>query len=193
MSFVALHPFQTKRMKGILFNDRFLLTDLVISGQMTQIRQIVPLEDVKSKDDFSKCLTFRVGDVLAVMQSYETIVKQRHLDADYVNTYLKQSEGWKHKDSAKEELMPNQIIIKQIRLEKLGDISNDDCLKEGIRKNRWGNFYFDSTENQDFIFCTPKQAYISRFEKMSDSTDWKTMENSLTAIYEFGLVDKRLM
>ena len=58
--------------------------------------------------------------------------------------------------------MPHQIKITNIRIERLQDISDEDCIKEGIQKgdfiNTWNTYYFDGCNK---VFKTPKEAFAS--------------------------------
>lgn len=67
-------------MKKIMFNDRYGLTEAVLSGRKTMTRRIVPqstidkyalLEDPTIIDD----ARYNVGEVVAVAMSYKNIVE----------------------------------------------------------------------------------------------------------------------
>ena len=79
---------------------------------------------------------YRVGEVVAVAQSYR--------DCGGVNEYgvpmweiISQrvggtNAGWDNKMFVRGDLMPHKIRITNVRIQRLQDISDEDCLKEGI-------------------------------------------------------------
>ena len=94
------------------------------------------------------------------------------------------------------ELMPNQIRITNVRIERLQDISDADCLKEGIYAYYYGDekekrFYeippngysFDGT---DFHYPTPREAFAYLIDKVSDKGTWE--RNPYVWVYDFELV-----
>lgn len=59
-------------MKKIMFNDRYGLTQAVLSGKKTQTRRIVPNgTPLGSWKDIEKKSKYKVGEVVVVAQSYE--------------------------------------------------------------------------------------------------------------------------
>lgn len=75
-------------------------------------------------------------DEVAIAQSYSSIVEQDP-DNDYGNYYIKQfkyTPAWTNKMFAKANLMPHRIRITGIRVERLQDITEEDCLREGIQE-----------------------------------------------------------
>ena len=93
---------------------------------------------------------YRVGEVVAVAQSYQQISEnlfgndeQWRLGFQYgvMDAHSKDFrdiKGWTNKMYVKGELMPHQILITDIKAERLQDISNEDCLKEGVYKDEDG-------------------------------------------------------
>lgn len=156
-------------MKKAYFNDEFNQTQAVINGTKMQFRQIVPQkalaewEDIDDGDEYSRSVycdeydtkmrnsllkyaPFKVGEVVAIAQSYFDIktsansyrppIWEGYKDwHDYVNRLPDYDcAGLHNKMFVKAELMPNKIEITNIRVERLQDISNADCLAEGILK-----------------------------------------------------------
>ena len=151
-------------MKKIMFNDRYGLTDAVLTGRKTMTRRIIPLCEndlnfLKVADRgewlFSSrtCLdgaypAYNVGDELAVAQSYsnlrEVLAKRnfKRTDALYDKFYraMQMGEaydgmpGWNNKMFVCAEYMPHRIRITDIKAERLQDISEEDAMREGIFK-----------------------------------------------------------
>ena len=88
----------------------------------------------------------------------------------------------------KAELMPHQIRITGIKCERLQDISEEDCMKEGIL----GDVEYDKYEVYGLFFFsydgfdTPREAFASLIDKVSGRGTWK--RNPWVVAYEFELV-----
>lgn len=103
--------------------------------------------------------------------------------------------GWKNKMFVKAELMPHHIKIKSVRVERLQDISNEDCLREGVRLWEdadpeyklypFGKLY-EITGRWDG-YKSPREAFAALIDKVSGSGTWDS--NPLVWVYEFELVD----
>ena len=92
--------------------------------------------------------------------------------------------------------MPHQICITDVRVERLQDISDEDCLKEGI----YAYYYGDEKEKRfyeippngysfDGIDChypTPREAFANLINKVSRKDVWN--ENPYVFVYDFELV-----
>ena len=133
-----------------MFNDRFGLTDAVLQGRKTMTRRIVG--DRMTEDDIrayfkgytelaDKAAPYKVGEVVAVAQSYKSIHEEM-MNGDYGNSrydafrcaMVAGTKGWDNKMFVKADLMPYQIRITDIKVEHLQDISEEDAIKEGVFK-----------------------------------------------------------
>ena len=199
-------------MKKIMFNDRYGLTQAVIEGRKTMTRRIIPREfftlqwDVSGEKDLvfenadgdmidirrSRYTKYKVGEVVAVAQSYEKIYHQEGLETmDMLVAGLRSSPGWRNKLFVKAELMPHRIRITGVRCERLQSISNADCLKEGIRHSfsesvgleKYG--YIDD-RGTGLWFDTPRIAFASLIDNVSGRGTWDL--NPWVVVYEFELV-----
>lgn len=111
-----------------------------------------------------------------------------------------QSTGWYNKMFVAADLMPHQIKITDVRVERLQDITEDDCLKEGIRKAIIG-YYVDGLMVRDWkkeshretesgnikLFPTPKLAYASLINKICGNGIWE--RNPWVEAYTFTTED----
>ena len=141
---------------------------------------------------------YKVGEIVAVAQRYSTIAAG-HPDVD---TFLLQVAkahkisiesvhelaGWNNKMFTKAELMPHQIRITGIRCERLQDISDADCLREGIRYiPKICKFYFEDVRREaGFYFDNHREAFASLIDKVSGRGTWAS--NPWVIVYEFELV-----
>lgn len=207
-------------MQKIMFNDFFGLTEAVLSGRKTQTRRIayefgyrvdkckiwgnnITYMDGKMQvlDEFPNP-RYKVGEVVAVAQSYKQIVEQQS-DAEKVldlykvgKKYLTMEEmgaGWTNKMFVRADLMPNHICITGVRAERLQDISDEDCLAEGVRmidsdpESPIYDVYFYENDERVFMFDSPKDAYAALIDRVWGKGKWQS--NPLVFIYEFELVD----
>lgn len=131
-----------------------------------------------------------VGDVVAVAQSYRDVCASGfEPNAAILRLFEDQRlASWSNKMFVKAELMPHQIRITGIKCERLYDISEEDCMKEGIL----GDVEYDKYEvyglfgNSDDGFDTPREAFASLIDKVSGRGTWK--RNPWVVAYEFELV-----
>lgn len=90
----------------------------------------------------------------------------------------------------KADLMPHHIRITDIRVERLQDISDEDCLKEGIwRDDNVGlegtTYWYHGLSNSSFR--TPQEAYASLINRISCKGTWES--NPYVFVYDFRLID----
>lgn len=143
---------------------------------------------------------YKVGEVVAVAQRYLTIAAG-HPDVD---TFLLQVAkahkisiesvqdlaGWNNKLFVKAELMPHRIRITGIKCERLQDISDEDCIKEGLEwQHRANMFYVNpniTNNSREWLGGTPREAFASLIDKVSGRGTWGL--NPWVVVYEFELV-----
>ena len=175
-------------MKKIMFNDKYLLTQAVLRGEKTQTRRIVkdgtPLGDF---EETMKHAPYKVGEVVAVAQCYLDIGSPQFDKFGY------DVPGNTNKMYVKAELMPHKIKITNVRIERLQDISDEDCLREGIShyipasyQNTKGGFGFQSFKGGLFLFDTAREAFAALIDKVSGKGAWES--NPLCVVYDFELV-----
>lgn len=104
---------------------------------------------------------------------------------------LKYDPGMSNKMYVRADLMPHQIRITGIRCERLQDISDAECMKEGVRvefaKNgRLMYYYFDIKRWREVWFDTPREAFSALIDKVSGRGTWD--RNPWVVAYEFELV-----
>jgi hypothetical protein len=137
---------------------------------------------------------YEVGEVVAVAQSYNEATREfPHLATTLVGHDILGSElGCTNKMFVRADLMPHQIRITGIRCERLQDISDDDCFREGISES-----WYESTDTTTYGFAdekkgtavefdTPRQAFAALIDKVSGRGTWKS--NPWVVVYEFELV-----
>ena len=136
---------------------------------------------------------YKVGEVVAVAQSYrdcgginEEGVPMWKIISQKVGST---NAGWNNKRFVVSSLMPHQIRITDVRVERLQDISDDDCLKEGVIKWDAGQkdipfFCYPNSAKCDYD--TPQEAFAHLINKVSRKDVWSL--NPYVFVYDFELV-----
>lgn len=142
---------------------------------------------------------YEVGEVVAVAQSYEAA----GFDPGYCiegGLFAQKHAGWHNKMFVKPALMSHRIRITGIKCERLQDISDEDCMKEGVVGGIIGYYvpgiqckdwskesYVDTEDGRTWkLFPTPRQAFAALIDKVSGRGTWKS--NPWVVVYEFELV-----
>lgn len=202
-------------MKKIMFDDRYGLTQAVLKGIKTVTRRIIPQDfftlnwDVRGNTlvyenadgEFidirdSKYCKYKVGEYVAIAQRYKDIAIMQ--DEMFGTLYYLVGEnrvtrdeieaGWNNKLFVKSDWMPHCIKITNIRVEKLQDISDEDCLREGIEERRdpylkeleYGIY---SGSKPILLKPTPRDAYAELIDKISGKGTWE--DNPWVFVSEF--------
>ena len=148
---------------------------------------------------------YKVGEVVAVAQSYCSIAEELENSnnatcaAHYEKNVQKASEyiswmehpGFNNKMFVAADMMIHRIRITDERVEKLQDISDEDCIKEGIQKMLTGCEYYqysfyDNDKGLWNNYRTPREAFARLINKVSRKDVWT--ENPYVFVYDFELV-----
>ena len=206
--------------KKIMFNDKFCLTQAVLDGTKTMTRRILHgtlfwercpegmwtddeikawkkevdqrLIDYSMTDEWPQMKIFamkhcryKVGEVVAIAQSYNDIGKSLYDD------FCNEVAGNTNKMFVKADLMKHHIRITDVKVERLHDISENECLKEGIKLSNNGRFYFHQMVayklSVNKYFDTPREAFAYLIDKISGKGMWES--NPWVVAYSFELVD----
>ena len=191
-------------MKKIMFSDEYGLTQAVLEGRKTQTRRIGYTQNgfvvfdgedfrLKKLDNGQALLTlcnnefktahYKIGEEVAIAQRYSDIT-------DALRQELSQLPGWRNKMFVKADLMPHRIRITNIRIERLQDISDEDCIAEGIYPKANGRWYcYDVVRRMGVSYDPypdPREAYAALIDKISGKGTWES--NPWVFVYDFELV-----
>lgn len=212
-------------MKKIMFNDKFGLTEAVLNGKKTMTRRIIKCpktfrgepvagfnihrritdkkivgypcmyDENEREIEMGEILPkYRIGEIVAVAQCYHSFYND---ECD--PRMFPSGAGWLNKMFVKPDLMPHQIQITDIRIQKLRDISDEDVIKEGfslepINDNN-GSYAFHHEYVLTYLDkrglskqirdMSAKEAYSLLIDKIYPNLLW---ENPYVFIYEFKLV-----
>ena len=163
-----------------MFNDRYGLTDAVIEGRKIMTRRVVPwdlterwMEFVsdapsvggvyvhESEKDFyeREAPRYKIGEVVAVAQRCQDIFDYSNCVNPYAWEDDDKPSGWTNKMFTKAELMPHQIRITGIKCERLQDISDEDCFREGISES-----WYESTDTTTYGYADEKKGTAVEFD-----------------------------
>lgn len=191
-------------MKKIMFNDKYSLTQAVLDGRKTMTRRISKEQirnsvfwksGYESIHGYEIKPIYKISELVAIAQCYESLGMNPEIalnDRDGIGFYTKTkfAPGWKNKMFVRADLMPHHIRITDIKVERLQDISDEDCLKEGIFKWDAGqkDIPFYSFHNADIPdYNDPRDAFAELIDKVSGKGTWES--NPYVFVYEFELID----
>lgn len=178
-----------------MFNDKYGLTQAVLNGCKTMTRRII-----KSKTDAEGNIIFpapkyKIGEVIAIAQSYSTI--KNECGAEKIPSHISEnSPGYRNKMFVPAENMPHHIKITGIKRERLQDITDRDCMAEGVIE---GEYVSDVTRHIPCYLITwpfnaikqyfdsAKEAFACLIDKVSGKGTWES--NPYVYAYEFEVMD----
>ena len=210
-----------------MFKDKFGLTQAVLEGRKTQTRRVITYPKTFHGKDVcgyyvcrratDRAITevcmydeneifidegqilpkYKVGEVVAVAQSYKTLgYNYNALDISPKDFHISRgilgkSKGWNNKMFVRAEACKHQIRITNVHIERLQDISDEDCLKEGIQKMLTGCEYYqysfyDNDKGLWNNYKTPREAFAHLINKVSRKDVWS--QNPYVFVYDFELV-----
>lgn len=184
-------------------------------GTLDSLSEIEAFDQYFNVEEAGK-LSFNVGDVVAVAQRYSSILDELEDPKNFVCMEHWESAngkrahyasflhhpGFINKMFVNAEEMPHQIRIKRAWFEHLQDISNEDCLKEGVETMESYVVRADGTKkSMNYyrvpIFCesgrvltlsgsTPREVYAHLIDRISGKGTW--VSNPYVVAYEFELI-----
>lgn len=187
-------------MKKIMFSERYGLQQAVLDGTKTMTRRIVPEGTIRMgqmevgilggnlADRIKDHSLYLWHEEVAIAQAYQTLrwPSVPGIDWNAIVDEVTHAKGWKNKMFVKAKYMPYRIRITDIRVERLQDISEEDCLREGVEK--WIDCYIVSgiMENHgknNVCFDTPREAFAALIDRISGRGTWQL--NPWVFVYGF--------
>lgn len=199
-------------MNKIMFNDSFGLTKAVIAETKTMTRRIAydfrkhtshmvfrselfPSGNITYMDGKQQVIDelpkphYKVGEVVAVAQSYKDLLGEEYLPPSIENEIIAlveaDSKGISNKMFVRADLMAHYIKMINYRVERLQDISDEDCMKEGLEFAKGGFYtgYNKETNSRIWLGNTPREAFAHLIDKLSGKGTWDS--NPYVHVYEF--------
>ena len=131
-------------------------------------------------------LPYELGEVVAVGQTYERAgwKPDTLLEAHFVKNGVRQVgdipisqlPGWRNKMFTYPTMMPWQVQMTDLWFEHLQDISDEDCLREGVV--RWLDGYIVSglmerSGRNNRVFDTPRAAFAALIDRINGRGTWQ--------------------
>lgn len=196
-------------MKKIYFSNKYGLNQAVLEGRKTMTRRIVTPKqekwlrfiDGEPSEWIRHGARFLHGEEVAVAQTYSELGEEylRQMkrtdtlyDAFYRAMQLRTCDidyGWNNKQGVRADLMPHRIRITHINVERLQEISEEDCLCEGVEK--WLDSYIvtgimERNGKNNVCFDNPRDAFSVLIDKISGKGTWQ--RNPWVFAYTFELI-----
>ncbi|MBR5950751.1 MAG: hypothetical protein IKZ87_04880 [Actinomycetaceae bacterium] len=211
-------------MKKIMFNTPLGLEQAAIDGRKTMTRRFlnVPkrfhgvdapqLEFHKNaKGLYFDCvliddnghelgqlpLPYEVGEIVAIAQSYHTLNKSGYVAPEWCEHTCESSAGYRNKMFVRADFMPNRIQMTDLWFEHLQDISDEDCLREGIYAHTvqldetpgvkpYTSYSYNmllGSNIKRWWFDTPRKAFAALIDKLNGKGTWDS--NPWVVVYPY--------
>lgn len=166
--------------------------------------QVAPYDENEYDFDTYIHSRYKIGEVVAIAQSY----KKAGIDFIQCDLRPKHShqwgctqnmKAWTNKMFVLPELMPHQIQITDIRVQRLQEISDEDCLSEGVvtvgPSIKGGIKYYYPCKylkwcadkvGWGFVYHSPREAYAELIDRISGEGTWN--ENPFVFAYTYKLI-----
>lgn len=194
-----------------MYNNRYGIEQAVIDDIKTMTRRTAYNREI-SKPNWGICLEekdkgkaylcdgecviakskYAIGEVVAIAQSYHDIGLPPTECIGGVYHRRCDDAGWLNKMFVKACLMPHKIRITDIKVERLQDISDEDCIKEGVMyyDDKFGTGYMIADPyNNNYrrrCYTTPQEAFAALIDKVSGKGTWD--KNPYVFAYSFERV-----
>lgn len=147
---------------------------------------------------------YKKGEIVAISQRYSDIyigllydweTYKRNLpmgmSAEDFRRAFEGEKGWNNKMFVKSKYTPRRIEITDVRTQRLQEITDDECLLEGIEKEErtdggYNYIFFDAKRELYIRERTPRDAYARLIDALSGKGTWES--NPYVFAYDFDLV-----
>lgn len=135
---------------------------------------------------------YKLGETIAIAQRYEDMAKDDDLFRLCSNILgrILFEKGCHNKMLVRADLMPHHIRITNIRVERLQDISDEDCIAEGIYPKANGRWYCYDVVGRIGVsydpYPDPREAYAALIDNISGKDTCGS--NPWVFVYDFELV-----
>lgn len=194
-----------------MFSDKYNLTQAVLDGTKTMTRRLLKVpktcngkevygfnvitnvfgtQYVELVDDDEGLLGswkpyYGVGEIVAIAQSYTDLNRPKY------DKFGRDVAGNTNKMFVRADLMKHHIRITDVKVERLQDISDEDCLCEGVWQFYDNKNLFYISKNigyaPDVAFLSAREAFWYLIDKISGKGTWES--NPWMVAYSFELVD----
>jgi hypothetical protein len=148
-------------------------------------------------------LPYELGEVVAVGQRYKDVIRIAYRDESVwqflmekglmqsggaIDTRLCTHAGYDNKMFTRADFMPWQVQITDLWFEHMQDISDEDCLRDGVE--RWLDGYIVSglmerSGRNNRVFDTPREAFAALIDRINGRGTWQ--DNPWVVAYTMDL------
>lgn len=187
--------------KPILFSTPMVQS--ILRGEKTQTRRIIKSNEISEKINLAHC-KYKVGNIFWVRETWRPKGHSFPIGFPFEYKATAKEDGNPIDEPWKPSIfMPKQacrifLKIKNIKIERLNDISESDAIAEGIE--RWieermkskpthYKVYFQNCKHEDLMSYTsdPVDSYKTLWQKINGEKSWD--ENPYVWVYEFEHTD----
>ena len=151
--------------------------------------------------DIRNCGKYHIGEEVAIAQNYKTCWdyykaqwESRNDPSDWhtpdamLGDAVEETKGYRNKMFVKADMMPHRIRITGIKVERLQDISEEDCLREGLLAGEQEPrmYGFRLPKGTVLSFLTPREAFAALIDRISGRGTWQS--NPWVYAYTFELI-----
>jgi hypothetical protein len=173
-------------------DDMFIASDGTAHFQVGRNGYMVPKQNQPA---------YHVGEEVAIAQSYRDVYDEylNDINNQIFDAYAKAKDedvsgkGFENKMFVRADLMPHRIIIRKVDVQRIQDITDEDCTREGIQTDtkhfqEWqGQHGFrDRDKNVPLLFKSRREAFASLIAKVGKKSDWE--DNPWVYVYTFDLL-----
>lgn len=188
-----------------MFNERYGLQRAAIDGTKPMTRRLISNQQAiysldeqefigqlaVSENFVKKYSRYQVGEVVAIAQNYKDCGYDGGTkygwcydeNEERTDVFYKDVPGWKNKMFVRSSRMPHRIRITDVKVERLQDISDEDCLKEGVKQWTAFTYCVDGIDNE---FIEPRDAFAALIDKVSGRGTWD--RNPWVFAYTYELI-----
>ena len=187
----------TKEMFHAVIDGSKIQTRRIVNPQPITVFKGIPIKEYNNQLGIKDITPrYKVGETLYLKEPYRVDSFGVEYNLDDKNKTLAKITKWRNKLFMPAKYARYFIEITAVRCERLQDISDEDCLNEGI----FEKYYFEKTkyyENGVKIgkmqrvphYNTPKQAYASLINSIYGKGTWES--NPYVWVYEFKLLKNK--
>lgn len=145
---------------------------------------------------------YQIGERVAIAQDYSRVLTEYLSPENINNEAFKNFGEWQddqhfgvwdkagltNKMFVRADLMPHVIEITDIKAERLQDISDEDCLREGVHPYERGGYWVMGPARQfgGHLFDTPRAAFAALIDRLNGRGTWN--RNEWQFAYTFKLI-----
>ena len=141
---------------------------------------------------------YKLGEVVAVAQNYNDALEEYNKMGDktgwgaLVGSVENGCAGYYNKMFVDPDLMPHQIKMTNVRIERLQDITDKDCLKEGVLRREIRPFRTIEIKyqvpNTVILKDTPREAFAALIDRPGVGRKGLWESNPWVVVYTFKLI-----